>query len=133
MLILYRKTYFSNTNLDSSLPNIAITPLQEYQEIFLEELVPFRGIKHQIDFIPKDVISNWPVCLSSLKEIKELQEQVDEVLSKGNGRENMSPMCCSSCHYKGVDSMMNLFQEGENDTNLNGWFHGHDYFYVNVV
>ncbi|KAI4313094.1 hypothetical protein MLD38_037866 [Melastoma candidum] len=55
------------------------------------ELPPIRGIEHQIDFIPGAPIPNRPAYRYSPQEAKELQKQVDELLSKGYVRESMSP------------------------------------------
>jgi hypothetical protein len=54
-------------------------------------LPPIRGIEHQIDFIPGTVIPNRPAYRSNLEETKELQRQVEDLLSKGYVRESMSP------------------------------------------
>ena len=54
-------------------------------------LPPIRGIEHQIDFVPGATIPNRPAYRSNPKEIKELQRQVEELLTKGHVRESMSP------------------------------------------
>ena len=54
-------------------------------------LPPLRGIEHQIDFVPGAQIPNRPAYRSNPEETKELQRQVDELLSKGLIRESMSP------------------------------------------
>ena len=54
-------------------------------------LPPLRGIEHQIDFIPGAQIPNRPAYRSNPEETKELQRQVDELLSKGLIKESMSP------------------------------------------
>ncbi|XP_016733639.1 uncharacterized protein [Gossypium hirsutum] len=68
---------------------------QEFQEVFPDEmpngLSPFRGIEHQIDFIPGATIPNRPAYRSNPEETKELQRQVEELMSKGYIRESMSP------------------------------------------
>ena len=46
-------------------------------------LPPIRGIEHQIDFIPGAVIPNRPTYRSNPEETKELQRQVEELMSKG--------------------------------------------------
>ena len=54
-------------------------------------LPPIRGIEHQIDFMPGATILNRPAYRSNWEETKELQRQVEELLTKGHVRENMSP------------------------------------------
>ena len=58
------------------------------------ELPPIRSIEHQIDFVPEATIPNQPGYRSNAKETKEtkeLQMQVDDLMSKGYVRESMSP------------------------------------------
>ena len=82
-------------NLDSTLPSIAISLLQEFEDVFPEEmpqgLPPIRGIEHKIDLIPGAPIPNRPAYRSSPEEAKELQRQVEELLAKRHVRESMSP------------------------------------------
>ena len=54
------------------------------------ELPPIRGIEHQIDFVPIATLPNRPAYRANLEETKELQRQVEELLSKGYIRESMS-------------------------------------------
>ena len=54
-------------------------------------LPPIRGIEHQIDFVPGATILNRPAYMSNLEETKELQRQVEELLTKGHVRKSMSP------------------------------------------
>ena len=51
------------------------------------ELPPIRGIEHQIDFMPGAIIPNRPAYWSNSKETKELQRQVEELLTKRHVRE----------------------------------------------
>ena len=95
LVLLYKGAYLStNPNL-SSLPSSFQTLLQEYEELFPKELPkglpPLRGIEHQIDFILGVQIPNRPAYRSNPEETKELQRQVEELLSKGLIRESMSP------------------------------------------
>uniref|UniRef100_A0A2N9E3T4 Integrase zinc-binding domain-containing protein n=1 Tax=Fagus sylvatica TaxID=28930 RepID=A0A2N9E3T4_FAGSY len=55
------------------------------------ELPPIRGIEHQIDFGSRPAIPNRPAYRSNPEEIKELQRQVEDLMSKGYVRESMSP------------------------------------------
>jgi len=54
-------------------------------------LPPIRGIEHQIDFVLGVSIPNRSAYRSNLEETRELQRQVEELMSKGYIRESMSP------------------------------------------
>jgi hypothetical protein len=84
-----------NTNkLDSVLPSSVVSLLQEFEDVFPDEVVhglpPIRGIEHQIDFVPGASIPNRPAYRSNPEETKELQKQVSELLEKWYVRESMS-------------------------------------------
>ena len=55
------------------------------------DLLPIRGIEHQIDFIPGAAIPNRPAYRTNPSETKEIQKQVEELLAKGYVRESLSP------------------------------------------
>ncbi|KAI5648601.1 hypothetical protein M9H77_34606 [Catharanthus roseus] len=69
--------------------------IEEFKDVFLEEmpsgLPPLRGIEHQIDLVLGELLPNRPTHRSPPKEAKELRKQVEELLSKGYVRENLSP------------------------------------------
>ena len=69
--------------------------LQEFGDLFPKSMPngfpPLRGIKHQINFIPRAQILNRLAYRSNPKDTKELQCQVDELMSKGLIRESISP------------------------------------------
>ena len=94
-VLLYKKAYFNTNELDESLPTAVVSLLQEYENVFpndvLNGLPPIRGIEHQIDFVPDVTIPNRPTYRSNPEETKELQWQVEELMAKGNVRESMSP------------------------------------------
>uniref|UniRef100_A0A2N9ES05 RNA-directed DNA polymerase n=1 Tax=Fagus sylvatica TaxID=28930 RepID=A0A2N9ES05_FAGSY len=71
---------FTNRSLKMSFP-----------KKYLMDYLQFRGIEHQIDFIPGASIPNQPPYRSNPEETKELQRQVGELLEKGYVRESMSP------------------------------------------
>ncbi|XP_074555934.1 uncharacterized protein LOC141811777 [Curcuma longa] len=81
ILLLYKEAYFNTNNLNSSLPSVVKSLLQEFDDVFPDEvpdgLPPLRGIEHQIDFIPGATIPNRPAYRSNPAEIKELQKQKD--------------------------------------------------------
>ena len=89
------EAYFNSNNLDSGIPSVAVFLLQEFDDIFFEdipsEIPPLKGIKHQIDLVPEASIPNRLAYRSNLKKMKELQRQVDELMMKGYIRESMSP------------------------------------------
>jgi len=74
---------------------VAVSLLQEFKDVFPKEmpcgLPSIRGNEHQIDFIPGAVIPNRPAYRSNPEETKELQRQVEDLLSEGYMRESMSP------------------------------------------
>ena len=53
-------------------------------------LPPIRGIDHQIDFVPGSIIPNRLAYRCNPEETKELQRQVEDLMSKGYIRESMS-------------------------------------------
>ncbi|XP_058008732.1 uncharacterized protein LOC110669222 [Hevea brasiliensis] len=61
---------------------------KKFDNVFPEEvprvLPPIRGIKHQIDFVPKAIIPNRLAYGTNPEKAKELQRQVDELLAKGH-------------------------------------------------
>ena len=94
-VFLYKETCFNANELDESLLSVVIYLLQEYEDMFPNDvpsgLPPIRGIEHQIDFVPSATIPNRPAYRSNPEEIKELQRQVEELLTKGHVRKSMSP------------------------------------------
>lgn len=95
LVLMYKDVYFSTNDLNPSLPSIVVSLLQDFEDLFLEEiphgLPPLRGIEHQIDFIPGAIIPNRPAYRANPEETKEIQRQVDELVQKGFVRESLSP------------------------------------------
>ena len=95
VLLLIKEAYLSTNDLAGTLPSNVVSLLQEFEDLFPEEvpngLPPVRGIEHQIDFFPGASIPNKPSYRTSPEETKELQRQVEELLAKGWVRESMSP------------------------------------------
>jgi hypothetical protein len=62
ILLVYKETNFSFDNLDSCVPSIVKVLLQEFKDVFQEEipsgLPPIREIEHQIDIVPGASIPN---------------------------------------------------------------------------
>jgi hypothetical protein len=96
ILLVYKEAYFNTNDLDSAIPSVAVSLMQEFDDVFPEDiyngLPPLRGIEHQIDLVPGASIPNRPTYRSNLEETKEFQRQVDELLMmKGYIHESMSP------------------------------------------
>ena len=95
ILLVYKEAYFNSNDLDSAIPCVGVSLLQEFDDVFPENipngLPPLRGIEHQIDLVPGASIPNRPAYRSNPEETKELQRQVDELMMKGYNRESMSP------------------------------------------
>ncbi|XP_030963446.1 uncharacterized protein LOC115984553 [Quercus lobata] len=93
-VLLYKEACFNTNELDESLPSVVIFLLQEYEDMFPNDvpsgLPPIRGIEHQIDFVPGATIPNRLAYRSNSEKTKELQRQVEELLTKGHVRESMS-------------------------------------------
>ena len=93
LLLLYKESYL--TLDDVSLPSFCVSLLQEFDDVFPDDvpsgLPPIRGIEHQIDLVPGAVIPNRPAYRSNPQETKELQKQVEDLMAKGYIRESMSP------------------------------------------
>jgi hypothetical protein len=94
IFLLYKKTYFNTNKLDSCIPSVCVSLLQEFEDVFPDEIpsgLPLiSGIEHQINLILGSVIPNRLAYRSNPKETKELQRQVEELMSKGYIRESMS-------------------------------------------
>ena len=95
IVLLYKEALFNTNQLDTSLPSSIVSLLQEFEDVFPEEipngLPPIRGIEHQIDFVPGATIPNRPAYRSNPEETKELQKQVGELMEKGYVRDSLSP------------------------------------------
>ena len=76
ILLVYKEAYFNTNDLDHIVPSVAISLLQEFYDMFPDDtpsvLPTLRGIKHYIDFIPRDSIPNRPAYRCNPKEMKEL-------------------------------------------------------------
>ena len=89
-VLMYKNVYFTN-NLYSFLRCDVVSLLQEFVDVFSEEIAyglpPLRCIEHQIDFIPSVSLPNRPTYRSRLEEAKKIQRQVYEFLQKEIVRE----------------------------------------------
>ncbi|XP_074305514.1 uncharacterized protein LOC141640730 [Silene latifolia] len=68
--------------------------IQKYKEVFPTELPsevpPLRGIEHHIDLVPGFVLPNIPAYRCDPTATKELQHQIEELMTKGFVRESLS-------------------------------------------
>ena len=75
-VFLYKEACFNTDEFDESLPNVVVSLLQEYEDVFSNDvpsgLPPIRRIEHQIDFVPSATVPNRPAYKSNLEETKEL-------------------------------------------------------------
>jgi hypothetical protein len=75
-LPVYKEAFFNSDDLDSCVPSDVKVLLQEFKDVFLDDilsgLLPIRGIEHQIDFVPGAFIPNRPAYRSNPEETKEL-------------------------------------------------------------
>ena len=69
--------------------------LQEFDDVFPQELPPglppLRGIEHRIDLIPGTPLPNRAAYRTNPEETKEIEKQIQDLLSKGMIRESLSP------------------------------------------
>ncbi|XP_019094511.1 PREDICTED: uncharacterized protein LOC109129922 [Camelina sativa] len=93
-MFVYKET-LTSTKSAEELPREMIEIIEEYKDVFPEEippgLPPIHGIEHQIDLVPGSALPNRPSYRTNPVETKELQKQVEELMSKGHIRESLSP------------------------------------------
>jgi len=69
--------------------------LKEFDDVFPSDgptgLPPFRGIEHQIDFVPGASLPNRPAYRTNPEETKEIESQVQDLLDKGWVQRSLSP------------------------------------------
>ena len=68
-VLLYNEASFNTNDLEESLPSVVVSLLQEYEDVFPNDLPPIRGIEHQIDFAPSVTIPIRPTYMSNPEEI----------------------------------------------------------------
>ena len=60
ILLVFKESYLNTDETNQSFPSMAVSLLQEFDDVFPEEvpsgLPPIRGIEYQIDFVPGAVI-----------------------------------------------------------------------------
>ncbi|WVZ70528.1 hypothetical protein U9M48_019188 [Paspalum notatum var. saurae] len=94
-VLLHKEVLLSTNDLPSSLPSVVLDLLQDFEDVFPDEmpagLPPLRGIEHRIDLVPGASLPNHPAYHTNPEETKEIQRQVKELLDKGYVRESLSP------------------------------------------
>jgi len=64
ILLVYKEAYFNTNDLDYVIPSVAVSLMQEFDDVFPEDipngLLLLRGIEHQIDLVPGASIPNRP-------------------------------------------------------------------------
>ncbi|XP_071905706.1 uncharacterized protein [Coffea arabica] len=137
LFILFGKESLLTNALDASLPSVITNLLQEYQDVFPEDipngLPPLRGIEHQIDFIPGSSLPNKAPYRTNPEETKEQQRQVEELLSKGWITESLSPCAVPGIH--GDQDKVKAISEWPTPTTVSvvRSFHGLASFYRRFV
>lgn len=95
ILFVYKEAVYLTDHCGKGLPLTTDSLLQEFSDVVVQDipagLPPIRGIEHQIDFVPGSTLPNRPAYRTNPEETKELQRQVEELMSKGYIRESMSP------------------------------------------
>ena len=83
------------TNTSHDLPLVLSSLLQEFQNVFPDELPlglpPLRGIEHWIDLIPGAPLPNKAPYRVNPEETKEIQRQVQQLVDNGQVHERLSP------------------------------------------
>jgi hypothetical protein len=111
-VLVCKDNLLSNNDLPSTLPTIVFDVLQEYKDLFPDEvppgLPPKRGIEHQIDLVPGAPLLNRPPYHTNLEETKEIQRQVQELLDKGYVKESLSPCVVPVLLVRKKDGMWHM-------------------------
>jgi hypothetical protein len=78
--IVCKEVLFSFEDMPPSLPPAVANLLQEYMDVFPQDvppgLPPIRGIEHQIDLIPRALLPNRAPYHTNPEETKEIQRQI---------------------------------------------------------
>ena len=76
-VLLHKEVLLSTNDLPSSLPSVVLDLLQDFEDVFPDEipagLPPLRGIEHQIDLVPGASLPNRPAYRTNPEETKEIQ------------------------------------------------------------
>ena len=90
-----KEALFSFENVPSYLPLVVTKILQEFSDVFQQDvppgLPPIPGIEHQIDLIPGASLPNREPYRTNPEETKEIMHQVQELIDKGYICKSLSP------------------------------------------
>ena len=93
--VLVCKDGETTTNTSHELPLVFQSLLQEFKDVFPDELppglLPLRGIEHRIDLIPRAPLPNKAPYRVNPEETNEIQRQVQQLIDNGHVRESLSP------------------------------------------
>jgi hypothetical protein len=93
--VLVCKDEVVRTNTSQHLPLVLSHLLQEFTDVFPDELPPrlppLRGIEHRIDLIPGAPLPNKAPYRVNPDETKEIHRQVQHLMENGYVRESLSP------------------------------------------
>ncbi|KAK1664915.1 hypothetical protein QYE76_053074 [Lolium multiflorum] len=93
--VLICKGPSEETNDLTNIPSSLLSLLKEFQDVFPDELPhglpPLRGIEHRIDLIPGAPLPNRAAYRTNPEDTKEIQRQIQDLLTKGYVRESLSP------------------------------------------
>jgi hypothetical protein len=94
-VLICKNALFSIDDIASTLPPAVTVLLQEYKDVFPDEipprLPPLRGIEHQIDLILRASLPNRAAYRTNPEETKEIERQVKDLLDRGYVQESLSP------------------------------------------
>ena len=89
--LMYKGGFLVSNYNNLALPSVFQSLLQEFEDMFQDEIPLIRGTEHKIDFFPRTVIPYKPAYRVNPTETKEIQRQVEELMEKGYVRESLSP------------------------------------------
>jgi hypothetical protein len=79
-VLMCKDNLLLTNDLPSTLPTVVSDVLQEYEDVFPNEVPPGlplkRGIEHQIDLVPGAPLPNRPPYCTNPEEMKKIQRQV---------------------------------------------------------
>jgi len=74
IFFVYKEAFFNSNDLDSCVPSVVKVLLQEFKDVFLDDipsgLPPIRGIEHQIDFVPEHLYQIGRLIGAILKRLR---------------------------------------------------------------
>jgi hypothetical protein len=86
-VLLYKDNFLVTNDLPPTLPSVVFDVLQDYEDVFLEEvppgLPPKRGIEHQIDLVPGASLPNRAAYRTNPEETKKFSTKYKSSSTKG--------------------------------------------------